>query len=231
MESNRQNKLFQQKMQELTELPDGFSFEATETWNKLETKLTGKKPNNKIAWWMMTAAASVVVIVSFLFLKQQPKQIETVQQIVAPLITEPIVSVKQQAKSLATNPSSKQTQILTVKPIAVKKQIIKNRTAILVIELKEPIVAVQETQPQTETVKPEETIVSVPILPVAITQPKRKIIHINELYQEYQLEQQRVAEAKRNQKPAEEEINTEKNTEPSKPWYKKNKQNTPLKNQ
>lgn len=219
MESNRQNKLFQQKMQELTELPDGFSFEATETWNKLETKLTGKKPNNKIAWWMMAAAASVVVIISFLFLKQQPKQIEIVQQIVAPLITEPIVSVKQQTKSLATNPSSKQTQILTVKPIAVKKKIIKNRTAILVIELKEPIVAVQETQPQIETVKPEETIVSVPILPVAITQPKRKIIHINELGQELQWQQLQTAQRK--MKQVEEEPISEIQTEPSRTWYKK----------
>lgn len=231
MESNRQNKLFQQKMEELTELPEGFSFEATSGWNKLETRLTCKKTKNKAPWWMMAAAASVVLILSLLFLMLPSKQVQTVKQTVTPLTTTPVVAVKQDTKTTTINSLPTQIKTSTLKINTAKKQTVKNKNIIPVNEHNLPDIALQQTPPVTETVKPEERTAAAPTAPGAITSPKRRIIHINELLQEYHLEQQRVAEAKRNQKPVEEEVSTEKNPESFKPWYKKSKHILTIKNQ
>jgi hypothetical protein len=223
---------FQQKLDALEELPDGFSFEPSAAWSKLEEKLSPKKAGSKKTVWYYAAAAAVFVCISVIAFMQMAK--ETAQPTFTKTAEQPkqtsIVPVIANNQKNETTGLKNQTKKLT----KVKQQFdtpVKNTLPLTVTVEKNETLILPQTTNETEIAVAKITEPVMEITPVASKPPVLKIIHINELMQEYQLEQQRVAEAKRNQKPAEEDIIIEKNTEPSKPWYKKSKQNLLIKNQ
>lgn len=228
----KSTKPLQQKLDALEELPDGFSFEPSAAWNKLEQKLIPQKAGNKKTIWFYAAAASVILCISAIFFFQINKK--TPQQTVKETVVQPKESLPAPVIT-----AIQKNETATVKNVTKNRLKVKQELKVPVTNTRPQSITVvkAETPNQIQMPNPAETTVTkitepvVEITPVASKPPVLKIIHINELMQEHQLEQQRVAEAKRNQKPAEEEIIIERNTEPSKPWYKKSKQNLLIKNQ
>jgi hypothetical protein len=227
----KSTKPFQQKLDALEELPDGFSFEPSAAWSKLEEKLSPKKAGSKKTVWYYAAAAVVLVCISVIAVMQINK--ETAQPTFTKTEEQPkqtsIVPVITKNKKNETNSLKDQPKKIT----KVKRQLdtpVKNTLLTVTVKKNETLILSQTTN-ETEIAVTKTTEPAAETTPVVAKLTVKKIIHINELMQEYQLEQQRVAEAKRNQKPAEEEIIIERNTEPSKPWYKKSKQNLLIKNQ
>jgi hypothetical protein len=228
----KSTKPFQQKLDTLEELPDGFSFEPSAVWNKLEQKLIPQKAVNKKTIWFYAAAASVILCISAIIFLQINKK--TPQQTVKEAVEQPKESLPAPVITAVQKNETAPVKNFTKNRLKVKQEL---KVPVTITKPLSITVVKAETPNQIQMPNPAETVIVnitepvAEITPVASKPPVLKIIHINELMQEHQLEQQRVAEAKRNQKPAEEEISIERNTEPSKPWYKKSKQNLLIKNQ
>jgi hypothetical protein len=227
-------KPFQQKLDALTELPDGISFDAAHSWIRMEEKLTGKQTKQKRVLWYMAAAASILLVISIVYFNQSAT--------ITPVVVKPGSIIKEQpgatesknnisvlnTETKENKPTDAATLSKTAKKLN-KEKVVEATVNNLPANEPELVAQINTTQEiKVETTLPETTATSAPVIAAPV---KQKIIHINELLQEHQLEQQRVAEAKRNQKPAEEEISTDKNAEPSRPWYKKSKHILSIKNQ
>jgi hypothetical protein len=217
-------KPLEQKLDSLSELPDGFSFDSVQSWNKMEEKLTGRKRKNKKALWYMAAAASILVIVSITYFSQptpinhvaiEPEKKEQEQ---------PVVS-NNKNKQTVLNAESKESKGATAAPFTAKA---KKNTEIKSIDVtenveptKQPELVTQINTPhetKAETILPETTEV---LAPLVSTPVKRKIIHINELGKESFLKEQQSLSIK--EEKSSPEIITEEAITPSKPWYKKYK--------
>jgi cytoskeletal protein RodZ len=215
----KSSKSFQQKLDTLSELPDGFSFDAAQSWNKLEEKLTGKPKKKKVLTWLM-AVASVLLLFSLLFFfKEQPTEIVTApsDKPVIKNADEPLMKSTEQITS-----SQPKTQNIS-HPNQISKKINKQEPAetILPVSEKETIqeqVAIQT--PNDTEVKPQIGINETAIIPVVTSTPvKRKIIHINELGREAFLNEQQMLSIKEEKTAP--EVVTEEIQPSARPFYKK----------
>jgi hypothetical protein len=215
----KSTKPFQQKLDALTELPDGFSFDATQSWNRMEENLTGRKRKNKKALWYMAAAASIVLIVSITYFNQQerinpvavkPEQTKKEQPVAAESKSNEVVLTNETKETVNTPVITKTKTLPEKKPLEV---------LVFTQETKQPELITQINTPQEikiETGLPETTIA---VAPLIATPVKRKIIHINQLGKEsFLTEQQNLSVKEEKTSP---EIITEETITPAKPWYKK----------
>lgn len=215
----KSTKPFLQKLDALTELPNGFSFDAAQSWNRMEEKLTGRKRKNNSALWYMAAAASLVLIVSIAYFNQQRK--------INPVVVKPEQTKKEQSviadtksNEVELNNKIKETRnnpvITKTKPLTDKNSV---EVPIIVKETKQPELITQTNIPQEIKVETDLAETTVAVTPLITTPVKRKIIHINELSKESFLKEQQTLSVK--DERALPEIITEEATTPAKPWYKK----------
>lgn len=209
---------FQQKLEALTELPDGFSFDAAQSWNRMEEKLTGKKTSKKRVLWYMAAAASVVLIFSIVYFNQTITIRPVTVKVEESKKERPVVEYKNNEAEL--NTETKETGnnpvITKTKTLPEKKPV---EVTIITQEIKQSELITQTNLPQeikVETVLPETTAAVPPLITAPV---KRKIIHINELGKESFLKEQQTLSVK--EEKTSPEIITEETITPAKPWYKK----------
>ncbi|MFN8265655.1 MAG: hypothetical protein U0T11_06265 [Chitinophagaceae bacterium] len=208
-------KPLRQKLDELTELPDGFSFDAAVSWNQLEGRIS-RNSSRKKKWAWYIAAASVLILFSvvYLFRTDEPDElaIKTPSAIIRKPVSLQLINRKNAsvavAKEKITIPSTgitsneKKQNVFTVKkPVTVQEQ-------------------VTEQAPVNDTINPATaTIESISIPAHPTTVVKRKIVHINELGKEMFFKEQQILSVK--EENAVNEILQEETQPTSKPWYKK----------
>lgn len=214
--------IFRQKLDTLTELPDGFSFDAVQSWNRMEEKISGKTAKKKRVLWFMVAASAIFLLLSTLYFFNQTKEeaITTIRPAATekqnPSITtvdahqeRPVFVKNNQSTSL----SQESIQLSKIKKDPVIVDPVKQE------ELKEEVITLQapkSEEAKVETNKTEPVAIEVP---VAVTPVKRKIIHINELGRESFLTEQKNLTVKEEKTSS--EIIAEEAVTPAKPWYKK----------
>ncbi|MBX9783639.1 MAG: hypothetical protein K2X48_10130 [Chitinophagaceae bacterium] len=215
----KSTKPFQQKLDALTELPDGFSFDAAHSWNRMEEKLTGKQTKQKKVLWYMAAAASIAFIISIVYFNQQER--------IHPVTVKP-EELKQEQSVIADSKSGEAVLNNETQKPSVISVITKTKT----LPEKKPVempVVLQETKPPeliaqistTQEMKPETTLPETTAIapPLVATPVKRKIIHISELGKETFLKEQQTLSVKEEKTPT--EVITEEPHPGTKPWYKK----------
>lgn len=208
-------KPLRQKLDELTELPDGFSFDAAVSWNQLEGRIS-RNSSRKKKWAWYIAAASVLILFSvvYLFRTDEPDElaIKTPSAIIRKPVSLQLINRKNAsvavAKEKITIPSTgitsneKKQNVFTVKkPVTVQEQ-------------------VTEQAPVNDTINPATATIesiSIPVHPTTVV--KRKIVHINELGKELFFKEQQILSVK--EENAVNEILQEETQPTSKPWYKK----------
>ncbi len=217
----KSTKHFQQKLDLLTELPDGFSFDATRSWNGIEEKLTGKPAQKKRALWFMIAASAIFLLLSTLYFFNQTKE-EAITML--PAVTEKL------------NPPVTTGDANTERPVSVKgnditghlqqsKQKFKTQKDPVIInpvkqeELQEEVITLQTPKSEEAKVETDKTEPVAIEIPVAVKPVKRKIIHINELGRESFLTEQKNLTVKEEKTSS--EIIADEAVTPAKPWYKK----------
>lgn len=209
---------FLQKLDTLTELPDGFSFDAAQRWNRMEEKLMGRKRNNKRVLWYMTAA-SVALVFSIVYFNQtatinpvavKPERIKQDQPVVVENNSNEAVLNNETKEKFNTPVIAKTKTLPEKKPVEVP---------VITQETKQPELITQANTSQeikVETGLPETTIA---VAPLITTPVKRKIIHINELGKEAFLKEQQTLSVK--EETTSPEVITEEAVTPAKSWYKK----------
>ena len=226
----KSTKPFQQKLDTLTELPEGFSFDAAQSWNKMEEKLTGKPSKNKRAVWHMVAASVLVVLLSAIYFFNQKKEDAITVLPAIPKIANPAatsdktnrqVLVPVQEKETTGNTQQLNKKLKTEKPDVivgpVEKEELRQEDIVLEIPKNEEV--------NVETNIKESTAVEIPVV---VTPIKRKIIHINELGKERFLKEQQSLSVK--EEKVAPDISTEEVQTTPKPWYKKFKSTARINN-
>ncbi|MBY0476256.1 MAG: hypothetical protein K2Q24_01305 [Chitinophagaceae bacterium] len=215
----KSTKPFQQKLDTLTELPEGFFFDAVQSWERMEEKLTGRQTKQKKIWWYMAAAASIVLIILITYFNQQ----ETIK----PVTVKPEQTKKEQSVVAAVKSHEallgNETKELSSTPVSTKtKNGIGKKSldmSLLTQKTKQPELNTQintQVEAIVETRLPETTGVATPLIKAPV---KRKIIHINDLGKETFFKEQQILIVKED-KTSHEMITEDTNTSP-KPWYKK----------
>jgi len=208
-------KPLRQKLDELTELPDGFSFDAAVSWNQLEGRIS-RNSSRKKKWAWYIAAASVLILFSvvYLFRTDEPDElaIKTPSAIIRKPVSLQLINRKNASVAVAK-------EKITIPSTGITSN--KKKQAVL------PVKGPQTVQQQVTVQAPvNDTIntatatiesISIPAHPTTVV--KRKIVHINELGKDIFFKEQQILSVK--EENAVNEILQEETQPTSKPWYKK----------
>jgi hypothetical protein len=169
-----------QKLQELNELPQELSFNATAVWQKLELQLQPKKRFKKTAW-ISIAALLLLIAGTYVYTMLSNKK------------EAPAVAVKQE-----TDIESKKTELIKKQFVTSSSDKVRHQAVTTDNKVNEAV-TVKSIEPN-DTIKVEQPVFVVPEIaaivqpstsnPVVVSQPataqvkkpKLKIIHLNELY-------------------------------------------------
>lgn len=209
-------KPLQQKLDTLTELPEGFSFDAAGSWNQLEGRIS-RNSSRKKKWAWYIAAASVLILFSLVyFLRADEPEVLAIKSPSAILRNTVGPEVKINRHSASINLAKEKITIPSTSITSNKK-----KQAVL------PVKGPQTVQQQVTVQAPvNDTIntatatiesISIPAHPTTVV--KRKIVHINELGKDIFFKEQQILSVK--EENAVNEILQEETQPTSKPWYKK----------
>jgi hypothetical protein len=183
MEAENGNKALQAKLDELVNLPEGFTFRQAEVWQGLEKKLQRKTKKKRFLW--MYAAASVFLFLILLFVFEKPSKHNR-------KATFNIYTGEKEA--------NKNTSVLkeasTATSLSFNKTITEKKKPVLEVNKKEPVdkdfpvsnetVIENVVKQNMPVVDKQDTSSQITIVPAMVTVQKSKfrIAHINELYKE-----------------------------------------------
>jgi hypothetical protein len=167
-----------QKLQELNELPQELSFNATAVWQKLELQLQPKKRFKKTAW---ISIAALLLLIAGTFVYTILNNKKEAPAVAAKQETDPIKTELIKKQLVISSPDKVRHQVVTtdnkVNEAVTVKSIEPNDT----IKVEQPVFVVPEIAAIVQPSTSNPVVVSQPAT-AQVKKPKLKIIHLNELY-------------------------------------------------
>ena len=208
---------FQQKLDALTELPDGFFFDVVQIWNRVEDKLKSKPAKKKRAVWYLAAASVMLLLLVVIFNNRSGNEVIAVKPTESKKVNS-VTSINKNNDQVLGNTSN---HLIKKVALSENKKVIQIKTpeAVEIDETKQEAFITQteiSDDVKIETVLPKTLTIVTAIEPVPV---KRKIIHINELGKDLFFKEQQTLSVKE-EKTSPEIITEQTNTSP-KPWYNK----------
>ena len=192
MHQDKLNKILQEKLNNLKELPQGVSFNPSSTWNKIENNLIGRK-KQKTIWWYYAAASILLIVSTIAFYNSGSVNINTEMAVVKTstpsskiIISNqlPVASGTSTQSAAIVKHSPGQKEILkqyALTPPTPEKSAIKKQTQVLEIPAQEPEVKEDAILPTMADLAANEPA---PFLQIkkSDTQVNRKfkVVHIND---------------------------------------------------
>jgi hypothetical protein len=166
-----------QKLQELNELPQELSFNATAVWQKLELQLQPKKRFKKTAW---ISIAALLLLIAGTFVYTILNNKKEAPAVAATQETDPIKTELIKKQLVISSPDKVRHQVVTTnkklnQAVAVNANTLQDST-----NIQQPI-SIAEVIPSIQ-VSPSNAIVVDQPATARVKKPKLKIIHLNELY-------------------------------------------------